>query len=151
MPDFLPVAFSLFFIPPPSVCSAASSPQGETDQSTAFGRLGIIILHYTFKAHMKKKESRQSGPTFPGMGRYRRSRGIGCITSQGTHEADCQNALGTDEKISKQEALPSGTPRRGERANRFEESMIFIFRVKSVSLHTCPRSQLPGGSLTTGQ
>ena len=71
----------------------------------------MIVQHYTFKAHMKKKESRQSGPTFPGMGRYRRSRGIGCTISQGAHEADCQNALGTDEESVKQVLSPGNTPK----------------------------------------
>ena len=102
--------------------------------------------------HMKKKESRQSGPTFPGMGRYRRSRGIGCTISQGTHEADCQNALGTNEDIGKQELSLGRAPQRGERAHRFEESIIsvcFPLKFPVASSHSSPlsllRSQLPQG------
>ena len=101
---------------------------------------------------MKKKESRQSGPTFPGMGRYRRSRGIGCTISQGTHEADCQNALGTNEDIGKQELSLGRAPQRGERAHRFEESIIsvcFPLKFPVASSHSSPlsllRSQLPQG------
>ncbi len=70
----------------------------------------MISLHYTFKAHMKKKESRQSGPTFPGMGRYRRSRGIGCTISQGTYEADCQNVPGANVSIHKMRAPRKSLP-----------------------------------------
>ena len=110
------------------------------------GRL-MLFLHY-----MKKKESRQSGPTFPGMGRYRRSRGIGCTISQGTHEADCQNALGTNEDIGKQELSLGRAPQRGERAHRFEESIIsvcFPLKFPVASSHSSPlsllRSQLPQG------
>ena len=69
----------------------------------------------------------------------------------GTYEANCQKIPGINEIIYKRVALPREHRDSGERANRFEESIIFMFQVKSVRLHTCPLSQLPRGSLTTGQ
>ena len=68
----------------------------------------------------------------------------------GTDEANCQKIPGINEIIYKRVALPREHRDSGERANRFEESIIFIFPVKSISLHTCSLSQLSGGAGPSG-